>query len=109
MTKYLNNTPELKEFRRNLRNNLTPELEGRKFRRQFSIGKYILDFYCFEEKLAIELDGNEHYSDAGYELDIQRDAFLKKLGIRVLRFENDDVFKNLEEVLDKIKKHLLNE
>lgn len=59
--------------------------------------------------MAIELDGNEHYSDAGYESDIQRDAFLRKLGIRVLRFENEDVFKNLEEVLDKIKKHLLND
>ena len=116
MTKYLNNSPELKEFRRGLRNNLTSaevtlrkyiknrQLEDRKFRRQFSISKYILDFYCVEEKLAIELDGNDHYSVAGYESDVERDAFLNKLGIKVLRFENNDVFKNLEEVFRRNQK-----
>ena len=85
------------------------QLSGRKFRRQFSVGRYILDFYCFKEKLAIELDGKDHYSDAGYESDIIRDEFLRKQGIRVFRIENEDVFKNTEDVLEEIKNNLQNE
>lgn len=115
MTQYLTNSPELKKYRQDLRNNLTnaevtlwkylksKQLEGRKFRRQFSVGNYILDFYCVEENLAIELDGQEHYSEAGYESDLRRSDFLREQGIRVLRFENEDVFKNTEEVLKKSK------
>ncbi len=117
MTQYLTNSPELKKYRQDLRNNLTKaevtlwkylkskQLEGRKFRRQFSVRNYILDFYCVEENLAIELDGQEHYSEAGYESDLKRSNFLREQGIRVLRFENEDVFKNTEEVLGEIKKH----
>ena len=119
MTRFLNNSPELKQFRRDLRNNMTKaeimlwkyiknkQLDGRKFRRQFSVGKYILDFYCMEENLAIELDGNDHFTEAGYEYDIKRDGFLKEQGITVLRFENAEVFENLEDVLENIKKHFL--
>ena len=70
--KKVNNLPYLKTFRKELRNNLTPaeakfwkivqnkNLEGRKFRRQHSVGNYILDFYCPSEKLAVELDGEVH-------------------------------------------------
>ena len=117
MTKYLNNSPELKEYRQGLRNNLTPaevtlwkylknkQLEGRKFRRQFSVGNYIVDFYCFEEKLAVELDGKEHYTDIGFQSDLDRTAFLKKQGIKILRFENEDVFNNPEGVLGEISKY----
>jgi very-short-patch-repair endonuclease len=117
MTKFLNNSPELKKRRRDLRNNLTKaevtlwkyikgnQLEGRKFRRQFSVGNYILDFYCFEEKLAIELDGKEHYTEGSYEYDLSRDSFLKAQGITILRFENEDIFKCTEEVLEKIKSY----
>ena len=121
MTQYLTNSPELKKYRQDLRNNLTKaevtlwkylkskQLEGRKFRRQFSVGNYILDFYCVEENLAIELDGQEHYSEAGYESDLKRSNFLREQGIRVLRFENEDVFKNTEEVLGEIKKNFKND
>jgi len=74
----LNNKKELNELRKRLRNNPTPaekalwkalqqsKFEGRKFRRQHSIRNYIVDFYCTEEKLAVELDGGGHYTKEGY-------------------------------------------
>ncbi len=111
----LHNKPILKQIRKDLRNNLTPaeaELwkhlknsaqDDRKFRRQHSAGTYVLDFYCPQERLAIELDGQGHFSTAGQEQDAERDAYLDSLGIKVLRFENKYVFTHLEEVLDKIR------
>ena len=111
----INNRPELKEIRKQLRNNSTSaeaslwiflkgkQLENRKFRRQFSVGNYVLDFYCPAEKIAVELDGAGHFTDAGYQRDQDRDAYLASLGIKVLRFENVEVFKALESVLDQIK------
>ena len=111
----LANQVHLKQFRKELRNNLTPaeaalwkalqrgQLDGRKFRRQHSFGKYILDFYCPAEKLAVELDGRHHFSDAGFEVDSGRTAFLNSLGIRVLRFENKVVFEQLDGVLEEIR------
>ena len=111
----INNRPELKELRKQLRNNLTSaeatlwkflkskQLDGRKFRRQFSVENYILDFYCHAEKLAIELDGIYHFSAAGYQYDSERTAFLNNLGIKVIRFENCEVFNALENVLEVIK------
>lgn len=111
----VNNRPELKGFRKNLRNNLTSaeatlwrflkgkQLEGRKFRRQFSVKNYILDFYCPSEKLAIELDGAGHYTKAGFKYDTQRTKVLNEQGITVIRFENSEVFHALEAVLEKIK------
>src|SRR5688572_9659570 len=98
------NQPQLKALRKELRSNLTPaeaalwkalqrgQLEGRKFRRQHSFGKYILDFYCPAEKLAIKLDGRHHFSDSGFVGDSERTAFLNSHGITVLRFENKEVF-----------------
>lgn len=111
----INNLPKLKLFRKELRNNLTSaeakfwkavrnkNLEGRKFRRQHSVGAYILDFYCPAEKLAIELDGEVHFNDAAREYDYERKLYLRNCGIRVLRFENELVFKDLEWVLGVIK------
>ena len=111
----INNKRRLKEYRKQLRNNGTSaeatlwkslqkrQLDGRKFRRQFSVENYILDFYCPSEKLAIELDGAHHYTSAGIKLDEERDAFLNSLGITVLRFENIEVFRALESVLEAIK------
>ena len=107
----------LKENRRNLRNNLTSaeatlwkflknkQLSGRRFRRQFSVENYILDFYCPSEKLAIELDGAAHFSHVGFEKDRKRDQKLHELGIKVLRFENVEVFKALEVTLETIRKN----
>lgn len=111
----INNLPHLKTFRKELRNNLTPaeagfwkavqnkNLEGRKFRRQHSIGSYILDFYCPSEKLAVELDGEIHFADSARGYDRERRLFLEHYGIKVLRFENKLVFEDLEWVLSVIK------
>jgi predicted helicase/very-short-patch-repair endonuclease len=111
----INNLPYLKTFRKELRNNLTPaearfwkviqnkQFEGRKFRRQHSVGNYILDFYCPAEKLAIELDGQVHFNDSAREYDYERKLFLEQFGIKVLRFENKRVFEDLEWMLDVIR------
>ena len=114
------NKKPLKEFRKELRNNLTPaeavmwkvlqkrQLEGRKFRRQHSIGNHIVDFYCPKEKLVIELDGTAHYTPEGSDKDEKRDAYINGLGIKVLRFENRDIFNNLDAVLEVIRRNFNN-
>ena len=105
--------PQLNTFRKTLRNNMPqPERKlwfyirrkqlGVKFRRQHSIEKYIIDFFCCELKLAIELDGNSHFSEQAQAYDHQRTQDLNKLGIRVLRFTNNEVNHNVEEVLARI-------
>jgi len=81
------------------------KLDGRKFRRQHSVGKYILDFYCASEKLAIELDGAGHYTGRGIENDRERTSFIEQFGINVIRFENKRVFEDEEWVLDNIRTH----
>jgi len=65
------------------------KLGGFKFKRQVPIGRYIVDFACLGEMLVVELDGPLHDERAGY--DANRDALLRELGYRVLRFTNDDV------------------
>ena len=72
------------------------------FRRQVAFGKYILDFYCAAAKLAIELDGSQHYEADGPEYDNRRTAFLNRMGISVLRFTNTDVMRNLSGVCQMI-------
>ena len=73
-----------------------------RFRRQVAFGNYILDFYCAAAKLAIELDGSQHYEPAGKTYDERRDAFLQRNGIHVLRFSNLDVLRNLRGVCQMI-------
>ncbi len=113
----LNNLPHLKTFRKQLRKKMTPaearlwthlkgkQLDGRKFRRQHSVANYILDFYCPEERLAIELDGEVHNNVVASEYDHERDLFLQHTGIKVLRFENRIVFENSTWLLSQIKSH----
>ena len=117
MTEKIHNINTLKENRKKLRNSLTPaeaklwsllknsQLEKRKFRRQHSVGPYVLDFYCPLEKLCIELDGAAHFTDGGYQYDTARTEYLEALKIRVMRFENKDVFENTEAVLEKIRRN----
>ena len=111
------NIRSLLERRKELRNNSTPQestlwwyLKGKnlgvKFRRQHSIGGYILDFYCAENKLIIEIDGNIHDNFEAREYDSVRDKLFVDLGCKVLRFSNNDVDKNIVEVINKIKSHL---
>ena len=75
-------------------------LDGHKFRRQHPIGSYILDFYCQEQRLVVELDGDSHASQVDY--DRRRTEWLEARGYRVLRFTNREVANNLEGVLGAI-------
>ena len=74
-----------------------------KFRRQYGIGNYIADFYCSSLKLVIELDGGQHFTEEGLEYDKITEEFMKSLGIKTLRFNNNEVLNNIEEVLIKIE------
>jgi very-short-patch-repair endonuclease len=103
----LNNHPEMKTFRRELRNALTPA-EAKMWsylKSKHSFGGYILDFYCPAERLAIELDGAVHFNAEAIEYDRERDLFLERYGVLVLRFVNHWVFDNPQEVLNQIRKH----
>ena len=73
-----------------------------RFRRQVTCGNYILDFYCAAAKLAIELDGSQHYALAGRIYDSHRTAYLEQQGIQVLRFSNSDVMNQLRGVCEVI-------
>ncbi len=77
---------------------------GVKFRRQHPIDKYIVDFYCFEKKLIIEVDGGIHLDPEVKRNDEQRQTLIESLGYRFLRFTNNEVMNNIVEVLDKIRK-----
>ena len=77
-------------------------LAGLKFRRQYQVGPYVLDFYCPECKLAIELDGDIH--DELREYDADRTAHLQEYGYQVLRFRNEDVLRNRAAVLERIER-----
>ncbi len=70
--------------------------------RQKVIGKYVVDFYCADAKLVIELDGSQHFSDKGIETDKERDSYLNGLGIMVLRYSNYDLKTNFYGVCDGI-------
>lgn len=99
---------ELKAFAVKMRKNQTDEenkvwyqiLKGRvpKFHRQRIIGNYIVDFYCPKLKLIIEIDGYQHFYEEKREYDNKRTEYLENLGYRVLRFENTEVNKDIEEV-----------
>ena len=114
----IHNQTRLKAVRRLLRNNATPaeaelwrflqksQLAGRKFRRQHSTGPYIVDFYCPAEKLVVELDGASHDDPLRTSHDEEREAYLRDQGVRVLRFENMDVFEQPDNVLQTIAQHL---
>ena len=111
----LHNRKYLKKYRRDLRSNLTisearlwkalkgSQLDGRKFRRQHSIANYIVDFFCYSEKLAIEVDGGYHRNESVAEADRIRDSFLKEQGIKVLRVPNEAVQYQLDMVLEAIR------
>lgn len=84
------------------------QLLGAKFRRQHPVGPFILDFYCHEAKLAIELDGGVHTDPEQAHRDAERTKALEIEGIRVLRFWNHEAINNTEEVLTKIRDVLAN-
>ncbi len=81
------------------------QLEGQKFRRQQPLGRYVVDFVCFEKKLIVELDGGQHSEQVVSDAD--RSAWLNGQGLRVLRFWNHDAVKDIEAVKETIRQALL--
>lgn len=87
---------------RHLRNK---QIDGFKFRRQYPVSSYILDFYCVEKQLAIELDGSQHIGNKNY--DTTRSQYLNKIGIRVLRFWDNEIIENIDGVLEVIRNRII--
>lgn len=108
----------LKKFAGELRSNQTEaetflwlklrkrQLKNSRFYRQRIICNYIVDFYCPDSKLVIEIDGGQHYSEPGLTKDASRDQHLKDLGLRVMRVSSREVFENTAGVLEKIYEQL---
>ena len=108
----------LKQLSRELRKNMTDaerhlwakirmkRLKGYQFYRQKPIGDYIVDFFCPRVKLVIEVDGGQHFSDEMTEYDRIRNEYLSNLGLRVLRFTNTEVLKNIAGVVESIEEKI---
>lgn len=115
---YYNTTAKILNLANKLRLNPTPaeeilwkalkgkKLKGLKFRRQHPIGSFFVDFYCHQAKLVVEVDGSIHRVKSVADHDIGRENEIKELGIRVLRFTNEQVIGNLEFVLKEIENAL---
>ena len=103
---------KLKAFSRKLRKEMTKEenllwynflrKHPIRFRRQYIIGNYIVDFYCHQAKLVIELDGSQHFETQNKAADLQRDAYLKGQGLNVLRIPNNAITENFRGVCEHI-------
>jgi len=115
---YLPYHQNLKEFSRKLRNNSTlgevllwkqlraGQLQGLTFNRQKPLGRYIVDFYCKQLQLVIEIDGGYHFEEEQKILDKERQAVLEDLGLHFLRFHDEEIRKDLPQVLQKIKDYM---
>jgi very-short-patch-repair endonuclease len=108
-----------KNKRRELRNNMTKaeymvwrhlrkNQLGYKFRRQHGFGKYIVDFYCKELKLVIEIDGDVHCDEVQKAKDAVRTKYLESLGLRVKRYNNLDVLYNIYRLMDDLVEYIKN-
>ena len=113
------NRIKAKSSRRALRNNMPlaeqilwkklqdKQLEGYKFRRQYSIHNFVIDFYCPKIKLAIEIDGESHFdSPKSQNVDMTKQKIIESIGIKIIRFTNNDIYNNLDGVLQGIEKNL---
>ena len=80
-----------------------------RFNRQYGIGRYVVDFYCAEMKLIIEIDGATHSTDEEIKHDLAREDYFKSLGLSIKRYTNRDVFDNLELVVADIYNFLHND
>ncbi|HCU25282.1 MAG TPA: hypothetical protein DF383_09705 [Deltaproteobacteria bacterium] len=108
-----------RSLRKKLRSRMTPaeeklwyrlrgkRFEGFKFRRQHGIGPYIVDYYCPERSLVIEIDGDVHAYEKQIKKDFLREKYLKKRGLQVVRYTNQEVLKNLEGVLENLYARLV--
>ncbi|MBI5634214.1 MAG: endonuclease domain-containing protein [Nitrospirae bacterium] len=117
MTKVFNRVSET-DKRRALRNNMPDAeillwsklrgkgLNGHKFRRQYSVDRFVMDFYCPQLKLAIEIDGDSHFTVGAEEYDRERQEIIESYSISFLRFTNAEVRGNIEGVVLRIKEYL---
>ena len=117
--KFLRNDPALKERRKELRQNQTDaerafwarvrnrQFFGMRVSRQYSVGPYILDYYCPTLKLAIELDGGQHNEAEARKYDIARSEFLNAHGIKVVRFWNDEVLREIDGVMARMEARVI--
>ena len=78
------------------------QLSGLRFRRQHPVGPFIVDFYCADCQVAVELDGGQHFTPEGQQHDRKRSEYLAEQGVRVIRFSNREVLEELEGVLNVI-------
>jgi len=114
-SEYRYNKPANKSRRQKLRNNATKaeiilwdqlsgsKLDGFKFRRQYGVGPFIVDFYCPELRLAIEVDGDSHFEKGADVYDARRQKYIEKFDIKFLRFTNFDVYENLDGVIQFLR------
>jgi very-short-patch-repair endonuclease len=108
------NKEELKARRRSLQKNMpraevilwsklkNKQILGKRFLRQYSVDQYVLDFYCPELKLAIEVDGDSHFVPGAEEQDKARQEHIEAFGIQFLRFTNEDVYNNIDGVCQSV-------
>ena len=96
-------TPAENLLWQNLRNR---KVSNCKFRRQHPIARYIVDFYCHEARLVIEVDGGIHFTPENIQYDQFRTEELEGLGLKVIRFSNEEVLENMSGVLANIRKQL---
>ncbi len=120
MTKVYNKK-EMTKTRKALRNSmpkaeviLWSHLKGKqfrelKFRRQYSIGHYVVDFFCPKIRLVIELDGESHLSKTQRIRDKTRQKIIEKTGIKILRYYNTDIYENIEGVFTDLGKNVMNQ
>ena len=115
---YFGAEPELMRIAGDLRKSMTPaekvlwdklrnrQLKGYKFRRQHPLYDFIVDFFCYDAMLVIEVDGAVHDDDYQNERDFQRTLILNRFGIKEIRFKNDEVINHINQVLKKIEAEL---
>ncbi len=118
---FYNASPEIFEKAKYLRKNMTSaerilweHLKGKKmlnlrFRPQHPIYKFIADFYCHPLKIIIEIDGGIHHSNDQHKYDIDREDEIRNWGIKIIRFNNEEIVNNLDNVLNKIKEVCINQ
>lgn len=82
------------------------KFNGLKFRRQHPIDRFVVDFYCHEHRLVIELDGDIHNQKDVKANDSNRESELQNFGLKILRFKNEEVFSNIQNVLEKINEYI---
>ena len=115
---FLENNRRITQLSQNLRTNATKEENTLwyqylrrypvQFRRQCPFGSYIVDFYCAAAKLVIEVDGTQHFEQTGISLDQERDAYLRGLELRILRFSNREIDLYFDRVCEAIRLHIEN-